>query len=215
VSGNEAIDPACLLAGIGNSALIDETLLGNLIYMVELGRYDLRGLLRWVSKYAAEHPSWLDRIASETLSHVQSQTSAAEAFVLETLRMDQSERLMRHVLDDFVFEGYLIPRGALLRVCMWEAHKDPDAFPSPFQFDPARHLGEGSAGERFSPFGLDHHLCPFAGLTVQLAAAFLRVLAKNYKIAAHDGDPAVRGPYHWQPSPGFTVDLSPRGSHPT
>lgn len=213
LSGHETVDPACLLAGLGNSALIDETLLGNLIYMVELGRYDLRGLLRWVSKYAAEHPSWLARIANEPLSHLQSHTSAAAAFVLETLRMDQSERLMRHVLDDFVFEGYLIPKGALLRVCMWEAHKDSDTFPRPFDFDPARHLGAGAAGERFSPFGLDHHLCPFAGLTVQLAAAFLRVLAMNYKIAARDGDPAVRGPYHWQPAPGFTVELMRRGGH--
>jgi cytochrome P450 len=210
MAGDEAVHPASLLAGIGNHDRNDETVLGNLIYMVELGRYDLRGLLRWISKYAAAHVAWIDRIADETASQDQGARTVAEAFVLETLRMDQSERLMRNVQKDFVFEGYLIPRGALLRVCMWEAHKDPEAFPRPFEFDPARHLGQASAGERFSPFGLDHHHCPFAGLSVQLAAAFLRVLAKTYTTTSRGGEPAVRGPYHWEPAPGFTVQITPR-----
>ena len=77
--------------------------------------------------------------------------AAAEAFTLETLRMDQSERLMRNVGRDIRFEGWLIPAGSLVRVCMWEAHKDPDAFPRPFVFDPSRFLNDVSAGERFSP----------------------------------------------------------------
>ena len=191
-----------VLAAIDRQAPIDATLLGNIIYMVELGRYDLRGLLRWISKYAGQHPAWLDRIAAEP--------SVAQAFVLETLRMEQSERLMRNVLRDIVFEGYLIPKGALLRVCMWEAHKDADAIPHPFEFDPSRFLGDAPAGERFSPFGLDHHHCPLAGLSVQLASAFLRVLARGYTIDARGADPAVRGPYHWEPAPGFAVTLTPR-----
>lgn len=69
---------------------IDETMLGNLIYMVELGRYDLRGLLRWVSKYAAEQPDWLDRIAAEPVDAPGGNGSAAEAFVMEVLRLEQS-----------------------------------------------------------------------------------------------------------------------------
>ena len=178
--------------------------------MVELGRYDLRGLLRWVSKYAAERATWLDRIASEPVTLARGTRSVAEAFVLETLRMDQSERLMRDVLRDIVFEGYLIPKGALLRVCMWEAHKDAGAFQRPFEFDPSRFLDDAAAGERFSPFGLDHHLCPLAGISVQLATAFVRVLARRYTLSSSDSDPAVRGPYHWAPAPGFAVTLSPR-----
>ena len=99
----------------------DETLLGNLIYMVELGRYDLRGLMRWVSRYAADHPAWLERIALERLAlrPADGGATAAEAFVQETLRMDQSERLMREVRRDIVFDGWLIPRGSLVRVCLW------------------------------------------------------------------------------------------------
>lgn len=199
-----------LLATMASQGPLDDTLLGNLIYMVELGRYDLRGLLRWISKYAGEHGTWIERIASDLVKQGRGTRSAAEAFVLETLRMDQSERLMRNVLRDIVFEGYLIPKGSMVRVCMWEAHKDADAFPRPFEFDPSRFLGDAATGERFSPFGLDHHLCPLAGMSVQLATAFLRVLAQSYKVSTCDGDPAVRGPYHWSPAPGFTVTLTAR-----
>jgi len=200
--------PALLAAGP-----VDETMLGNLIYMVELGRYDLRGLLRWLSKYAGDRPAWLDRIAAEPAGGSDGRP-AAEAFVLETLRMDQSERLMRDVLQDIVFDGWLIPKGALVRVCMWEAHKSAEVFPDPFVFDPSRFLGHAPAGDRFSPFGLDHHHCPLAGLSVQLAATFLRVLAREFRLDARNGDPAVRGPYHWQPSPRLVVSLSHRGPSP-
>lgn len=204
-----------LLAAMAGQGPLDATMLGNLIYMVELGRYDLRGLLRWISKYAGEHGTWLDRIASEAVAPVRGSRSAAEAFVLETLRMDQSERLMRNVLRDIVFEGYLIPKGAMLRVCMWEAHKDGDAFPQPFEFDPSRFLGDAAAGERFSPFGLDHHLCPLASMSVQLATAFLRVLARRYTVSTCEGDRAVRGPYHWSPAPGFAATLTAREGRAT
>ncbi|MEH6592864.1 MAG: cytochrome P450, partial [Halioglobus sp.] len=194
-----------LVQKMAGSGAVDETMLGNLIYMVELGRYDLRGLFRWIAKYAAENTVWLDKIAAEE----DRDGSLAEAFVLEVLRMDQSERLMRNVIEDFSFEGFFIPRGALLRIGMWEAHKDSQNFPDPFHFDPGRHLSHERLGERFSPFGLDHHHCPFATLSIRLASLFLRVLARDYKISMPGGDFAVRGAYHWEPSPDFTINLQP------
>jgi cytochrome P450 len=182
---------------------VDETMLGNLIYMVEIGRYDLRGFFRWLSKYAAEQTAWLDRIATEE----KQDGLETEAFVLEVLRMDQSERFMRNVIEDFSFEDFFIPKNALIRICMWEAHKNNQIFPDPFQFNPNRHLTRDRLGERFSPFGLDHHHCPFASISIRLAILFVRVLARGYRIRKHGGDRSVRGAYHWEPSPDFTVNL--------
>lgn len=191
---------------------VDETLIGNLIYMVELGRYDLRGLLRWISRYAIDTPGWLERIAVDCArpgADVNG-NSAAVAFVLETLRMDQSERLMREVKRDIVFGEWLIPKGSLVRVCMWEGHKDAHAFPRPFEFDPSRFCGPEQNHGQFSPFGLDHHRCPLSGPVIQIAAAFLRVLAGNFAVSGRGAEPATRGPYHWQPSPGLEITLSHR-----
>jgi cytochrome P450 len=207
----DALLPGSFWPALQAGGALDETLIGNVVYMVELGRYDVRGLLRWLSKYAGEQLAWLDRVAAEAAAGAlpAGQRPAAEAFALETLRMDQSERLMRDVLQDIVFDGWLIPKGSLVRVCLWETHKLPETFPDPFRFDPARFL-DAAAAERFSPFGLDHHLCPLAGLSLDLAAMFVRVLARDWQVEARDGDPAARGPYHWQPSPRLLVRLSPR-----
>jgi cytochrome P450 len=198
-----------LLAHLHAQGTVDPTMLGNLVYMVELGRYDLRGLLRWISRYAADNNDWLDGVASDaaTCASGDSGGEAERSFVLEALRMDQSERLMREVLDDIVVDGWLIPSGALVRVCMWEAHKDPQKFPQPFTFDPVRFRGVDSEGENFSPFGLDHHHCPLAGPVVEIAVIFLRVLARKYAVDGRSAEPPVRGPYHWEPSPRFDVTL--------
>ena len=191
--------------------MADATMLGNLIYMIELGRYDLRGLLRWISRYAADAPAWLDRISLEADGVAGAGDSAAQAFALETLRMNQSERLMRDVTKDFIFEGWLIPKGGLVRVCMWETHKDADTFAQPFVFEPARFLEGAPPAEHFSPFGLDHHHCPLAEISVRICSAFLRALAKGYDIAGHYPEPPMRGPYHFEPSSKFFVALNARG----
>jgi len=193
-----------LFAQLLDAGPVDDTLLGNLIYMVEMGRYDLRGLLRWISKYAAENPAWLERIAADA------DDSVAEAFVLETLRMDQSERLMRRVRRDIVFDGFLIPTGSMLRVCMWEAHKSEDAFSRPFEFDPSRFCANAPNSDQFSPFGLDHHQCPFASTSILLARQFLQVLARECRLRPLGGGAAVRGAYHWEPAPDFALQLQRR-----
>jgi cytochrome P450 len=199
-----------LFAKLVDAAPVDDTLLGNLIYMVEMGRYDLRGLLRWISKYAAENPAWLERIAAQGAGAAEADGDLSEAFVLETLRMDQSERLMRRVLRDIVFDGMLIPKGSMLRVCMWEAHKSADAFARPFDFDPSRFCGGEPGSEQFSPFGLDHHHCPFANASILMARQFLQVLARDCRLRPVGGGGAVRGAYHWEPASDFALELQRR-----
>jgi len=199
--------PLGLMPTLAASGPLDATMLGNLIYMVETGRYDLRGLMRWISKFAAEHPHWLARIAAAPPTEAK---ACSEAFVLEVLRQEQSERLMRDVLEDFTFEGFFFAKGDLLRICMWEAHKDADTFERPFVFDSDRFLGGQTYGERFSPFGLDHHLCPFSSIAVRLASLFLTVLAEDFELTAAGGNPPVRGPYHWEPA-GLSVSLRQKG----
>ncbi|MGK0188365.1 MAG: cytochrome P450 [Verrucomicrobiales bacterium] len=194
----------------GNS--LDETLLGNLIYMVEMGRYDTYSLFRWLSKYAADFPEFLERIAEETERPPEEEKTFTEAFVLETLRMDQSERLQRKVQNDFVFEGYLFPKGSTVRICLWESHKAPDAFPDPMRFDPERFLAGNPGSDEFAPFGLDRHQCPFGNIAIRTAVLFVQQLALGYHvIPSGDGLP-IRGAYHWEPASSYSVRLAPRNS---
>ena len=204
------VDNTSILRIMALDRSLDDTSLGNLIYMVEMGRYDMKGLFRWISKYGAENPEWLSRIANAESEDTAKATSLARAFVLETLRMDQSERLMRDVKKDIVFDGFLIPKGWRARICMWESHKDGATFDQPFVFDPNRFLSNPPTTFEFSPFGLDHHYCPFATTSISLGVLFLRCLSRDYWVTATDHGDRVRGGYHWEPALNFSVLLTRR-----
>ena len=200
--------PGGILGRLCQGNELDDTMLGNVIYMVEMGRYDLYSLFRWLSKYAATYPDLMQRIAFEAQQDTVSSPSLLNAFVQETLRMDQSERLIRIAKRDLVFDGYLIPRYATVRLCLWEAHKAPDTFPDPFNFNPERFINQDFAPDQYAPFGLDHHRCPFSDSVVEMSKAFTSVLAVNYSVSpVADGLP-VRGAYHWEPASRFSVKLA-------
>lgn len=111
---------------------------------------------------------------------------------------------------DIVFEGHLIPKGTIVRVCLWEAHNSADAFPDALRFDPERFLERDPSGDRFSPFGLDQHHCPLSEVTVELGTIFLRALARSYTVAPIDDGLPVRGRHHWEPASRFSVRLEER-----
>ncbi len=125
--------------------------------------------------------------------------------------MDQSERLTRRAACDIVFAGHLIPRFAKVRICLWEAHKSPSAFPDPFRFDPDRFLEREPAGDQYAPFGLDQHHCPLADVSVQMSVVFLRALTSRYVVAPIDpGTPSPGPSFVWEPATRFSVALHAR-----
>jgi len=193
-----------------HSGDLDETSLGNLIYMVEMGRYDLQLLFRWLSKYAAENPALLERITVGKTTGHEGRVSLQEAFVLETLRLNQSERLMRVANRDISFEGHFIPKGSTVRLCLWESHKSSESFADPFTFDPDRFIHRHPSKDQYSPFGLGKHSCPFAHISTNMSAIFIKMLAMGYVVEAVADGPTIRGPYHWQPAEKFSVRLTAR-----
>jgi len=175
----------------------DRAILGNLIYMVEMGRSDLYHLFRWLSKFAAQETTFLERMRCDP--------ALARPFVLESLRMAQAEVVARSVRRDFVFMDHFWPAGALVRICLWEAHNLESSFAEPFTFNPERFAGEVPKAA-YSPFGLDAYGCPFQTTSTQLSEAFLRALSV-YRVLPL-GDPGCRrGRFHWEPAADFSVRL--------
>jgi cytochrome P450 len=227
-AGSAAMADACVLVQLANEGPVDETMLGNLIYMVEMGRQDIQAFFRWLLRYGAANPGAMARIAQEDAAaqsashrseHAESgehaehsepaDLSSAEAFVLEVLRSDQSERLVRRATRDIVFENYLIPKDAFVRICVWEAHHSDDVFADPYRFDPARFLRSTPTKEQFSPFGIDHHQCPFGGLSIRLGTSLLRAAASFELTTLEDAAP-TRAAYHWEPSRKLRVRVRSR-----
>lgn len=191
---------ASLLAALDEIEALDDTMIGNLIYMMEIGRFDLRNLLRWLIRYAASDPAWMAHVRGPDGA------TATESFVLEVLRSDQSERLERTTLADIRFEGYDIPAGTNIRICVWEAHHGPP-FDRPHDFTPGRFVEASYGNDAFAPFGLDTHQCPFGGVTVRLAKTYVEALATDYHLELLEDGPPVRGAYHWEPSRKLSVRI--------
>ena len=199
-----------IMGRMHNNGALDETSLGNLIYMVEMGRYDMHHLLRWLSKYAGENPGQLERIRDNEQREKRDGTAPSEAFVLETLRLNQSERLMRVVNQDIEFDGYLIPKNFMVRLCMWESHKLPESFEDAFSFKPERFAAATPPKDQFSPFGLHQHSCPFADISIEMSSIFVGILARDFTVEPIGNGAPVRGEYHWQPANEFSVRLTGR-----
>jgi len=219
-AGTSTLSSDGMLGQMINKGALDETLIGNLIYQAEMGRSDITNFFRWLTRHVADDPDVLARIAYEEAGNSEKagrtdktsesggDRSLAESFVLETLRTDQSERLMRRAKRDFVFEGFLIPQFATIRLCLWESHHSEDNFVDPHQFDPARFLADAPGRDRFAPFGVDSHQCPFGSPVIRIGSVFVRALAHGFRLSPLSEGPPVRGAYHWEPAPKFTVHLS-------
>jgi cytochrome P450 len=179
--------------------------MGNLAYLLEAGHYDLYSLWHWMLRMLAAHPqaqagyaARTDRVAREAW---------ARAIVLETLRLEQSELLYWRVAEDIAFEGWLLPRGTVLRICIWEGHKDDATFPEPFRFAPERFIGTRHGLDAFAPFGLGSRRCLGADLVVGLSAMLVRTLLDRWHLERVADGPPLKGPYHWQPGRAFAVRL--------
>jgi len=194
----------------------DPVVIGNLIFMLATTASDMSALLNWILKMACDHPQWLERVAADHPVIPGDQTmsqpkSMAECFVLETLRMRQSEFIYRAVLRDIDFAGFRIPRGWLLRVCVWESHRDPQVFDHPDRFDPGRFLLRSFSRDEFSPFGLASHACLATFLVSSVATAFVRELAVQYRVScAASGSVVLAATRHWAPGPEFRIQLQAR-----
>ena len=190
----------------------DPTVLGNLIYMLEAGRTDVGGLLMWVLKQLTDHPAWLAELQAPSPSSPSApdEDSLADRVVKETLRLEQSEYLYRRVTSDIEIDGYVIPRGWLLRICIRDGHQDPAVFEHPDTFDPDRFLGRKYMHSEYAPFGLFRHMCVGAQLTQVIARTFVAELAQGFDCQVVEDGPPEHPRFHWEPSPRFRIRLRER-----
>ncbi|MDN2580898.1 cytochrome P450 [Aquibium sp. ELW1220] len=195
----EHSSPPGLLGHFVRANTLDETVLGNLIQMVVVASYDLGGLCVWLLKHVADDPM----IADFARSHPAGGAGAvrpALAIVRETLRMEQSELLLRVATRDIVFDGIFIPRDSHVRICVWEAHHDPRIFDDPFRHDCRRFMGGGVGAGDYAPFGLDKHRCLGVDWTHALGEVFVDELVSGFRLTIASDGPPEFGRFHFQPS---------------
>ena len=196
--------PSCALTALLSSnpqALSDETLMRNLIYILQIGRADLTGLAMWTFKQLGDHPQWQTRLVENArTSSDEVDPSLPLRILKETLRLEQSEYVYRRAKRDIEFQDFVIPQGWRIRVLIREGHRDPALFENPEHFDPDRFLAGRSGGGRFAPFGLGAHACIGVPVTETVMAITLSELGRSFDWRVLEDGPREYGWAHWQPS---------------
>jgi cytochrome P450 len=211
VSGRACGTNAPVLARLRqiDSAMPDRTCLDNLVFMHKIATANVSSLLLWLLYEWATQKDIVARIRDREGGD---RLVALDAFLSETLRLNQSEYLYRKVAREFEFEEFRFPRGWMVRFCIWESHRTTDKLVHPDRFE--LRLGRDDYDrEHFSPFGIGRHACNGVDVTKTICRIFLRSLAARYDVAVTHADPfqrRMRHWSHWQPNRKIIATLERR-----
>jgi cytochrome P450 len=192
--------------------LPDLTCIDNLVFALRIGSSDVTGLLSWMLAFVGSDPELTRRLAELARGNDPDARDLAERSMCETLRLAQSEYLYRTIKDDIEFQGHRLPRGWLLRICVWESHRDPAVFEDPDRFDPDRFAKRALTHSEYAPFGSGPHSCLGVGVTTMTCRAIFEELAAGYDWEVEwDGKATRRRRHwgHWRPSSSLRVRVRP------
>jgi len=199
----------------GGAAAVDEIVLLNLIYLMQVTCTDLVGLFDWILKKMSDHPNWRQRLFEMMQTHGVDSPEVidlSERIVAETFRLEQSEHIYRKIVKPMEVNGFHIPKGWLLRICVRESHHCSPVFEDPESFNPDRFLNRTYGPTEYAPFGMFHRRCIGVYTGRRLGGCLVRALVGGFEWEVTDpGTPDFRG-WHWTPGADFRVRLQPRAA---
>lgn len=191
---------------------IDRTLLLHLALLAEITGQDMAGLFGWCAKMLSDHPRCIAALRADRAADDRAAPQPAERVVLETLRLEQSEFVVRRVLQDVTFEGWRLPRGWHVRICKREGHRAAPGVSDAERFDPDRFRDGPLPPASYAAFGPPETACPGETMTRRIGAVFVRELVHGYDWQlVGDGRPAFDG-FHWTPGRNLGLRLRPRAA---
>lgn len=202
--------PGCLLSELTSRSpevLSDLPVLENLVHLLTSSHADMTGLFDWMVKFLADNPICLDRLRGTPAEQAR---EYADAFVSESLRLSQSEVLLRRTNRPTDINGYTVPRRWMVRVLVRESHRDPTVFDDPLVFRPDRFLTKSYDRFEYSPFGLDGRSCIAENLARLAGGIFVTCLAKRFDIeTVEDGPIQLSIHRHAAPNHHWKIRLTP------
>ncbi|KAL1743914.1 cytochrome P450 [Schizophyllum fasciatum] len=135
----------------------------------------------------ARLPTFADRAALPYVDAL-----AAEVFRWHTVVVPA---VPHRAMEDAVYGGYRIPKGALVMPNIWKFTHDPRTYADPFAFEPDRYFGPRAEPDprQTVAFGFGRRVCPGSNLadaSVFIAAA-MALAVFDVSPAAGDGAPPV------------------------
>lgn len=143
--------------------LSDEQIIAHINILLVAGHETSTSLSAWLLYLLSKHPDYTQRVLAEQDELLDTELDPTFETIKRMAVLDnalsEAERLYppipngpRGVLEDFVFHGYLVPKGVHLLYAIAASHLIPSIFAEPTAFDP----------DRFDPPREEHKKVPYA-----------------------------------------------------
>jgi cytochrome P450 len=144
-----------------------------------------------------------DRIRKElkTLADDSDEVPELESTLYEIARLYSPGSAMRLLLKPWELpsKGEMIPAGSVVVVPAFAAHRNPEGFANPLEFDPTRFGPDRderkTAGSLYMAFGSGSHPCPGRKFAVLEVALFVSEALKAFDFSLVDDDERAEDPF--------------------
>ncbi|XVE65259.1 hypothetical protein DITRI_Ditri07aG0166800 [Diplodiscus trichospermus] len=192
--------------------LQDEDIIDLLLMFLLAGHESSAHAAMWAIICLHNHPEILQMAKEEQNEILKKRPSTQKRLTLKDIRemnylqMVIDETLRRSSISfanfreakvDVNINGYLIPKGWKVLVWNRAVHMDPEVYPNPKEFHPARWENHKPRAGSFLPFGAGSRICPGADLAKLEISIFLHYFLLNYRLEQIN----PRGPMVYLPLP--------------
>jgi sterol 14-demethylase len=199
---DDFLDALIAARGPNGDPLSDDIITGLLLTLLFAGQHTSAVLAAWTGILLLQHPDHLPPILVEqaVLFETGGMTLAALKQLVRLERcIKEAERLhpplvmlMRKVLEDFKFDGHLLPAGDFAMVSPAVSHRIPEVFGDPWRYDPDR-FAPPREEDRRTPyaligFGGGTHRCIGLAFAYQQIKVIWSVLLRRYAFDLVDRD---------------------------
>lgn len=180
--------------------MTDKELHDELMTVLFAAREDPENALSWTLYLLAQHPQETAQLRQELQEVLAGRQPTFEDLpnlpyldmvVQESLRLfPPTWSLLRDVQETDEIGGYEIPRGTMILLNIYEAHRMPEFWPEPEQFQPERFLPE-IVKERprhaYLPFGFGPRQCIGRDLALMIIRLVLAMIIQTYDVSLAPG----------------------------
>lgn len=180
--------------------MTDKELRDELMTILFAAREDPENALSWTLYLLAQRPEETKRLRQELYEVLNGRPPTfddlhnlpyLDRVVQESLRLfPPTWSLLRDVQEDDEIGGYLIPKGTMVLLNIYEAHRLSEFWPQPEQFDPNRFLPEyvqGRPRHAYLPFGFGPRQCIGRDLALMIIRLVLAMLIQNFDLRLAPG----------------------------
>ena len=219
---NEGSDILSLLMSARDSegqGLSDRQLRDQLITLLLLGHETTASALAWAFYWVHRHPQVLAKLKEELAGNSDDPLTVAqlpylEAVCKEALRVHPIALISqpRVVKESLELEAYQFEPGTVLVPCIYLAHRRPETYPNPLEFQPERFLEGKFSPYEYLPFGGGSRSCIGMALSMFEMKLVLATVISQYQLELVDNGEVkpVRRGITFVPSSNFKLKVIDR-----